>query len=110
AHDEGRSRVHPVHRRPSGRPGGGLMKAVGRPIAPALGEPARRARDGESGVRRRVLSALGILAVLALWQGVILVFKVPRYIAPAPLEVAAALRTEAGTLAVNAWPTIVETL
>jgi NitT/TauT family transport system permease protein len=86
------------------------MNAVERPAAPTLGAPTGRARDRESSLRRRVLSTLGILAVLALWQGVMLVFKVPRYIAPAPLEVAAALRTEAGTLAVNAWPTIVETL
>jgi NitT/TauT family transport system permease protein len=33
-----------------------------------------------------------------------------RYIAPSPIEVAVALRVEAGTLAVNTWPTIVETL
>jgi NitT/TauT family transport system permease protein len=57
-----------------------------------------------------VLSLTGILAVLALWQAVMVVFKVPHYIAATPLEVVDALRTQPVILATNAWPTIVETV
>jgi NitT/TauT family transport system permease protein len=87
------------------------MKAAVRPAGGALRGPAAvRAQERGRALRRQALSVLGVLAALAVWQGIVLVFRVPRYIAPSPLEVAAALRTEAGTLAVNTWPTIVETL
>jgi len=86
------------------------MKAAARPLASRARVPAARARSGDSGMRRTVLSVLGILAVLAMWQAVMVIFKVPRYIAASPVEVAAALRAEPVTLAVNAWPTILETL
>ncbi|HEV2281296.1 MAG TPA: ABC transporter permease, partial [bacterium] len=56
------------------------------------------------------LSLTGILAVLALWQAVMMVFKVPHYIAATPLEVVDALRAQPVILASNAWPTIVETI
>lgn len=90
------------------------MKAVER-VAPRAaasgGTAAGRAADRDSSTARRVaLSLLGILAVLALWQAVMVVFKVPRYIAATPLEVVDALRAQPVTLAINAWPTIVETL
>lgn len=90
------------------------MKAVER-VAPRAaasgGAAAGRAADRDSSTARRVaLSLLGILAVLALWQAVMVVFKVPRYIAATPLEVVDALRAQPVTLAINAWPTIVETL
>ena len=81
-------------------PAGGVLR----------GAAAGRAQERGRALRRQGLAVLGVLAALAVWQGVVLVFRVPRYIAPSPLEVAAALRTEAGTLAVNTWPTIVETL
>jgi NitT/TauT family transport system permease protein len=87
------------------------MKASVRPAGGVLrGGGAGRARERGRALRRQGLAVLGVLAALALWQGVVLLFRVPRYIAPSPLEVAVALRVEAGTLAVNAWPTIVETL
>lgn len=87
------------------------MKAAVRPAGGVLRGPASvRAQERGRALRRQALSVLGVLAALAVWQGVVLVFRVPRYIAPSPLEVAGALRTEAGTLAVNTWPTIVETL
>jgi NitT/TauT family transport system permease protein len=87
------------------------MKASVRPAGGVLrGGGAGRARERGRALRRQGLAVLGVLAALALWQGVVLLFLVPRYIAPSPLEVAVALRVEAGTLAVNAWPTIVETL
>jgi NitT/TauT family transport system permease protein len=77
---------------------------------PPMGVPAGAARDRENGARRIVLSLTGILAVLALWQAVMVVFKVPHYIAATPLEVVDALRAQPVILATNAWPTIVETV
>lgn len=74
------------------------------------GVPAGRVPDRDNAARRLALSLLGILGVLALWQAVMAVFKVPHYIAATPLEVLAALRAQPVILATNAWPTIVETL
>ncbi|MGQ0569943.1 MAG: ABC transporter permease [Armatimonadota bacterium] len=60
---------------------------------------------------RRVLVPLAtFLAVLALWQAVTVVFKVPQYLAPSPLQVVHALRTQSDVLAVNTWPTLLETI
>jgi NitT/TauT family transport system permease protein len=78
--------------------------------AAGAGVPARGAAERDNAARRVALSLLGILAVLALWQAVMVVFRVPHYIAATPLEVAAALRAQPVILATNAWPTIVETL
>src|SRR5579864_7594509 len=90
------------------------MKAAERAVpsaaAPAAGVPAGRMPDRDNSARRVALSALGILAVLALWQAVMVVFKVPHYIAATPLEVVDALRAQPVILAINAWPTIVETV
>src|SRR5579864_1720712 len=90
------------------------MKAAERAVpsaaAPAAGVPAGQMPDRDNSARRVALSALGILAVLALWQAVMVVFKVPHFIAATPLEVIDALRTQRTILAINAWPTIVETL
>ena len=71
---------------------------------------AGRGRDRDNPTRRTLLSLLGILAVLALWQAVMVVFKVPHFIAATPLETAGALRDQAKILAINAWPTILETI
>jgi NitT/TauT family transport system permease protein len=87
------------------------MRAAARPagVLRVASASAGRARGRGQALRRRSLAALGVLVSLAVWQGVILLFRVPTYIAPSPVEVAVALRTDAATLAVNAWPTIVET-
>ena len=86
------------------------MKTAARPLALSSGAAPGHAPERESAARRWTLSVLGVLAVLALWQAIMVVFKVPRYLAASPLEVAAALRAQPALLAVNAWPTIVETL
>lgn len=86
------------------------MKTAAHPFAPASAAAAGQGPDRESPVRRWALSVGGILAVLALWQAIMVVFKVPHYLAASPLEVAAALQAQPVLLAVNAWPTIVETL
>ena len=72
--------------------------------------PAGRSAERESPFRQWTLSILGILVVLALWQAVMVVFKVPGYIAATPLQVFDALRAQPVILATNAWPTIVETI
>jgi NitT/TauT family transport system permease protein len=88
-----------------------VERAAPRAAAAGRVAPAGRAAERDVSAARRVaLSLLGILAVLALWQAVMVVFKVPRYIAATPLEVVDALRAQPVTLAINAWPTIVETL
>jgi len=51
-----------------------------------------------------------MLGVILVWQGIIAAFRVPLYIAPAPLQVLGALRTESRTLLVNSWPTLIETV
>lgn len=86
------------------------MRAVARPATILRAVPAGRAHERGRALRRRGLAVLGVVAALALWQGTVLLLRVPRYIAPSPVEVAVALRVEAGTLAANAWPTILETL
>lgn len=78
--------------------------------AGAVAPVAGHARDRDNPARRTLLSLLGIVAVLALWQAVMAVFKVPHFIAATPLETIGALRDQAKTLAINAWPTIVETI
>ena len=92
------------------------MKAAGSAVpaavqsTPAAGRPAGGVRGHDNAARRIALSLTGIVGVLALWQAVMVVFKVPHYIAATPLEVVAALRAQPVILASNAWPTIVETL
>ena len=86
------------------------MKVVARAVPAAAAAVPAGSRERDSALWRTALSLLGILAVLALWQAVMVVFKVPRYIAASPLEVIAALRAQPVILATNAWPTIVETI
>ncbi|HET7265322.1 MAG TPA: ABC transporter permease [bacterium] len=83
------------------------MKAAG---VAAVAVPGGPARDRDNPLRRTLLSMLGIAAVLALWQAVMAVFKVPHFIAATPVETIGALRDQAKTLAINAWPTIIETV
>jgi NitT/TauT family transport system permease protein len=80
----------------------------------ARGRPARRVRRStrarQLGWRHSLISVAAFLAVLAAWQGVVVVFHVPVYLAPSPLMVLRALRTESHTLLVNTWPTFIETI
>jgi NitT/TauT family transport system permease protein len=50
------------------------------------------------------------IGCIILWQSVITVFSVPTFMAPAPLEVLAALRDNAGVLWTNLLPTLMEAL
>ena len=60
--------------------------------------------------RPYLVSVAAFVAALAAWQGVVIVFHVPVYLAPSPLLVARALRAESHVLLVNTWPTLIETV
>lgn len=94
------------------------------PAAPSASDraidPPSRARPGAGPVRpakRRqpvwrhyLVSVAAFLAALAAWQGIVVGFHVPVYLAPSPLMVARALRAESHTLLLNTWPTLIETV
>ncbi|HYM69044.1 MAG TPA: ABC transporter permease [bacterium] len=89
------------------------MAASGRSPAAEGAATARRPRrraPGEALWRRHAISIGTFVVVLLLWQAIIVVFHVPVYLAPAPLQVLGALRTETHTLLVNTWPTLIETV
>lgn len=52
----------------------------------------------------------GALAAVLIWQGVVWVTGVPRFILPGPMAVASALIDNAALIAENAWITILEVL
>ena len=77
---------------------------------PAAGAARRHARRARALWRHYLVSTCAFLAVLGAWQVIVVGFGVPTYIAPAPLMVLRALRTESHTLLVNTWPTLIETV
>ncbi len=66
------------------------------------------ARKREPWVRRFVLPALGILAILGYWELHIRLFNVPHYLMPAPSDVGRALVEEWPTLQRNVTTTLIE--
>jgi NitT/TauT family transport system permease protein len=77
--------------------------ALARDAAPAGSR--RLGRWGE-----RVPAVAAALGLLLLRQGVIVVFGVPQYIAPSPLDVLATFRVEGALLLMSFWPTLSEAL
>ncbi|MDR7422578.1 MAG: ABC transporter permease [Armatimonadota bacterium] len=71
---------------------------------------ATRPRRRESRLRRLLVPTLAVLGMLAVWQAIVVGFRVPRFIAPSPLQVLEVLRTQHDLLLDNAWPTLLETL
>jgi NitT/TauT family transport system permease protein len=67
-------------------------------------------RRREAPWRRYLISIGSFLAFLVLWHAIIVVLKVPQFIAPSPLQVIDTLRTQRGLLLDNAWPTLLETV
>lgn len=61
-------------------------------------------------IRRRALPALGILAALAAWAGLVWGLRVPPFIAPSPVAVAGVLWAKSGLLLTNLLPTAIEAL
>ena len=58
--------------------------------------------------RGRILPCIGILIGIGVWAALVYVFKVPPFIAPSPLAVAATLISKFDVLMNNLWPTVVE--
>src|SRR5262249_8441947 len=85
---QGHRRVRPAHQRPAARP---RRRERGR-LMPSESAPARRF------LRRYVVPAGGIVALLLAWEAYIRVFSVPHSLVPAPPVIA---RTR-----VEEWPTI----
>jgi NitT/TauT family transport system permease protein len=80
------------------------------PAAPDLdAEELRwRAAQRRERRRRRVLPALGIVGLLALWWAVVVVFDVKPFIAPSPWAVAQTLWLKRAVLLGNLLPTAIE--
>jgi NitT/TauT family transport system permease protein len=83
-------------------------------VAQVLGSPTddaeaeyRRLKQRETW-RRRILPCIGILIGIGIWEGLVDVFKVPPFIAPAPLVVLETLIAKFGVLMNNLWPTMIE--
>ena len=84
-------------------------------MATSLSKPVAPTADAAAGGRRerwreRLPAVAAALGLLLLWQGVIVVFGVPQYIAPSPLDVLGAFRSEGHLLWINFWPTLSEAL
>jgi NitT/TauT family transport system permease protein len=75
----------------------------------ALDAAFRRARR-RAVWRRRLLPVAGILAALAVWTFLVVVLKVPPFVAPSPWAVAQTLVAKFGLLMTNLWPTVLEAL
>jgi NitT/TauT family transport system permease protein len=73
-------------------------------------EARYRAAQRRDRVRRRVLPALGIGGLLALWWAVVVVFDVKPFIAPSPWAVAQTLWAKRSVLLANLVPTAGEAL
>jgi NitT/TauT family transport system permease protein len=74
-------------------------------------EEARwRAAQGRARWRRRLMPALGIVGLVALWWAVVVVFEVKPFIAPTPGAVAQTLWNKRAVLLGNLIPTATEAL
>ncbi|QCI66787.1 ABC transporter permease [Phreatobacter stygius] len=88
------------------------MTSVDLAIDPGLAaaEEAHRISRRRLQWRRRLLPAAGILFALALWAGIVWLFKVPVFVAPSPQLVAYTLWTKIDILLENLLPTAIEAL
>lgn len=57
-----------------------------------------------------IVTALGIVGALALWEAAVRLFKVPAYLLPAPSAIASSMWTFHGILLLDAWYTTYETV
>ncbi len=60
--------------------------------------------------RQRWPAISAVIGLIVLWQAVILVFSVPTYMAPSPVDVINEFRSSADILWKNFWPTFFEAL
>ena len=85
---------------------------AGTPVAgaPDLDAEEARWRATQRRERRRLLPALGIVGLLALWWGVVVLFDIKPFIAPTPGAVAQTLWNKRAVLLGNLVPTATEAL
>jgi NitT/TauT family transport system permease protein len=87
------------------------MATVNRRAAQApVASGATAVKRPEAPWRRYLVSILSFAGFLVLWHIIIVVFKVPQFIAPSPLQVVNALVVQRSLLVSNAWPTLLETM
>lgn len=72
-----------------------------------LATPARPLIDFDK-LRDKLPAILAALSLVVLWQAIIVIGKVPQYIAPSPLDVAQVFAEKGGMLWANFWPTFTE--
>jgi NitT/TauT family transport system permease protein len=73
-------------------------------------EDSYRAVQSRARFRRRVLPAIGILAMIGVWAALVYILKVPTFVAPSPQLVAATLFNKFGILMANLLPTAIEAI
>jgi NitT/TauT family transport system permease protein len=71
-------------------------------------EAAFRAAERRARMRRRLLPAAGVAALIATWAGLVYLLKVPPFVAPSPQLVATTLVAKFGILMANLLPTAIE--
>jgi NitT/TauT family transport system permease protein len=69
----------------------------------------RRVKQREAW-RRRILPCLGIIIGIGAWEAIVVLLKVPPFIAPAPLVVVETFISKFDVLMNNLWPTVVEAI
>jgi len=71
-------------------------------------ESAFRAEQSRARMRRRLLPAAGVVALIGVWAGVVYLLKVPPFVAPSPQLVAITLVSKFNILIANLLPTAIE--
>ena len=84
----------------------GVSQVLTAEIQSAEAEYRRRKR--RESWQRRILPCVGILIGIGVWAALVHVFKVPPFIAPSPMTVAATFVAKSDVLMNNLWPTVVE--
>ena len=72
--------------------------------------PMERTTSGSAGLRRTLTPLAGVLVFLAAWQIGVMVYKVPSYLLPAPIEIAQTFVSEFPRLLQHGWVTTYEML
>jgi NitT/TauT family transport system permease protein len=81
-----------------------------REVSIKAAEDAFRAEQRRARMRRRLLPAAGILALIGVWAALVYILKVPTFVAPSPQLVAATLVSKLNILMANLLPTAIEAL
>lgn len=74
----------------------------------ALASKKGKPKQQKSGLRRMGAPILSVVVLLVLWQLICMVFQIPYYIIPTPIEVGIAFVEKFPSLTTNMWPTAFE--